>query len=166
MNKYKIRSVLRDVRTKVMKNMNHELNPFNLSVNVTMTNHVADRILDRSLRQDIDIKNIEELLSNLGDHYLGYMMFRCRQDDENQVLLYKTYRNNFQECFALGVSMKFSEGVYDLVVRTFIPACRMSYLRERPNFEIKPPKNKVRLVSPLQKMLYSENCPEALRILR
>lgn len=166
MNKYKIKSQLREIKKRLVDNMNQELNSFGFTCDFVMTEHFSDRIIDRSLRPDVDLTYIEDTLTAMIDNYLGYVLYKCNDTEEKTILLYKKYRRNVQECFGIGVSFYRKDDHYEIVVRTFIPACRMSYVRDVPSFEVKPPRKKIRLVSPLQKMLYSENCPDVLKVLR
>lgn len=168
MNKYKIRNKLRTIADDVSTLMNDELNKFGINAGISFSHHVTDRLLDRSKRLDIDITRIENILKELYLRYLGTVLHHARFGSGDTVVLYMRYKNNLVDCLALGTDIQYipETSKVKILVRTFIPMYRMSLLPHRDTVEIKKAPVKRRSVSPLQKLLYSSECPESLRLLR
>lgn len=166
MKLYEARRIIRDRKSDIAKKANEHLHQFGLMMDLVITNHVADRIFDRSLRVDVDIDKIMVMLQEMVDFHLGRLMHKAFFAEDGGLILYRLYRGNLVECFALAIECKMVDnGVFQVIVRTFMPAASLTYVRQRDNL-LFAPKRKMRLVSNLQKMLYSSHCPEALKILR
>lgn len=166
MNIHTVRRIIRDLKSKIAQETNDHLSQFGLKMNLIVTKHVVDRLFDRSLRMAVDIQNIEQMLQELMDFHLGKLMHKAFFDDDHQLIVYRSYKNNLVECLALALDISATgNGEFQVIVRTFMPTASLTYVRQRDNLLLAP-KRKVRLVSDLQKMIYSDSCPEALKILR
>lgn len=166
MNIHTVRRIIRDLKSKIARQTNDHLAQFGLEMNLIVTKHVVDRLFDRSLRMDIDIHTIEDMLQEMMDFHLGRIMHKAFFNDDPQLIIYRKYRNNLVECLALALEITSPEnGKFQVIVRTFMPMASLTYVRQRDNILLAP-KRKVRLVSDLQKMIYSDYCPDALKILR
>lgn len=166
MNLYNIRNRIREMKSPIEETAKKHLSQFGINFRLVLSKHVVDRLFDRSLNIAADIENIRLLLDDFCENHLGRMMYKAKFSDKH-LILYKNYRNNPKECLALPVTIEYQEeeNTYLLVVRTFLPTATLTYVRERDNLRFIQRK-KVRPVSDLQKMIYSESCPESLKILR
>lgn len=166
MNIHTVRRIIRDLKSEIAQKTNDHLAQFGIEINLIVTKHVVDRLFDRSMRVDVDIEKIRGMLEELMDFHLGKLLHKAFFSEDPGLIIYKTYRNNLQDCLALALEVTATDnGKFQVIVRTFMPAAGLTYVKQRDNILLAP-KRKVRLVSNLQKMLYSDNCPEALKILR
>lgn len=165
MNKYKIQSELRAIANITEEHINKELEPFGFRFRVVITHHVADRIIDRSDNVVRDVRNINYMMQQLRKNYICNLMHYSKET--HRLLVYFKYRKIVHECFALGTTLHVDDNVIKFTVRTFMPDFRTSNLPTKVRLLVKEPKNRIFDVnSPLQRMIYSDNCPEALRMLR
>ena len=165
MNKYKIQSELRAIANITEEHINKELDPFGIKFRIVITHHVADRIIDRSTNVVRDVRNINYIMQQLRKNYICNLLYYSK--NTHRLLVHFRYRNILHECFALGTTLHVQDSVIKFTVRTFMPDFKTSNLSTKERLLVKEPKKKVFDVnSPLQRMIYSENCPEELKMLR
>ena len=165
MNKYKIQNELRAIAKLTEEDINNELEPFGLKFRVVITQHVADRIIDRSENVVRDIRNINFVMQQLRKNHICNLMYYA--EETHRLLVYFNYRKIAHECFALGTTLHVQDSVIKFTVRTFMPDFKTNNLSTKERLLIKEPVKKIFNVnSTLQRMIYSDSCPEVLKMLR
>lgn len=165
MNKYKIRKELRAIGNVTEERINKVLEPFGLKFRVNITEHVADRLMDRSSSVVRDIRNINYIMQQLTENNICNLMYYA--NNTHRLLVYKLYKKLANECFALGTTLFVEDSVIKFTVRTFMPDFKTNNLSSKDRIQIKEALKKVFNVnSDLQKMIYSDACPDELKYLR
>lgn len=165
MNKYKIRKELRAIANLTEERINKVLEPFGLKFRVNITEHVADRLMDRSSSVVRDIRNINYIMQQLTENNICNLMHYA--NNTHRLLVYTLYKKIAHECFALGTTLYVEDSVIKFTIRTFMPDFRTMNLSSKERLQIKEPVKKVFNVnSPVQRMIYSDSCPEELKYLR
>lgn len=170
MNKYRLKNELQSIATATKKSLDEELNKFGFRFAIRFNDHVADRMVDRSKNSERDLRNINFMMQQLRNNYICNILHHFMNDNK-EVVLYKRYDLDHIRSFSLGtyfnkIKDKDGNDVFYIVIRTFIPEYELRLIKDRTSIEIKEPQKKIRLVSDLQKMLYSDTCPECLHLLR
>ncbi|QPI17880.1 hypothetical protein POP12_088 [Pectobacterium phage POP12] len=181
MNRYRLASIINDLRLETSKRFNISLGEHGYIVRVNASNyHVADRILDRGNgKPEKIVKILGEMMNSLADHYPCEFLHHARKNIDKEtyndlILTRKIDGKVFAVCCTMRMEL-LESGKYDvlLTIRTVIT----DYVRtvmEKDSIEINFVAPKIhfeyngyrRCLSRLTKMIESLDCPESLKVLR
>lgn len=165
MNKYKIRNELKQIAKLTENKINQEIEFSTKKIQIFISEHVADRLIDRSTNVVRDIRNINYIMQQLYENYICNLLYYS--DNTHRLLVYSRYKKIVHEIFSLGCTLYVQDNIIKFTVRTFIPDNKISSLDNKVHLEIKTPKKKIFDVnSNFQKFIYSASCPEELKKLR
>lgn len=172
--KREIRDIAGDLRTLLISSLGDWYN-----VNVYATNdHIADRLMDRTDSVEKGLGHIKEILESLGKHYACNLLHFARKSSKMELQTIIVYRKIKGKTFAIPLTAKVLPGneidkpCLVVSIRTVIPeyvtlagknSIHVDYQYPKIAFEYDGYR---RVLSRLTRLIQSDDCPDALRVLR
>lgn len=174
---YRLKREIRDIRQNLKNLLTSSLGEwYNVSVYAT-NDHVADRLLDRSESVEKGLNTMKEILDSLGRHYSCNLLHYALKSGNMDLQTIIVYRKIKGRTFAIPLTAKVMRGEVGkptlvVSIRTVIPeyvtlegknSIHINYEYPKIVFEYDGYR---RVLSRLTRLMQSEECPEALRVLR
>jgi len=172
--KREIREIAKDLRTSLTSSLGDWYN-----VNVYATNdHIADRLVDRSDSVSEGMRHIKEILESLGKHYACNLLHFALKSSKMELQTIIVYRKVKGKTFAIPLTAKVLPGTETekpclvVSIRTVIPeyltlagknTIHVNYQYPKIAFEYDGFR---RVLSRLTRLIQSDDCPDALKVLR
>ncbi|AIK68125.1 hypothetical protein CPTMiller_00189 [Citrobacter phage Miller] len=176
MNRTRLMSRINDVRKEINDLFNIVLGDF-YTVKVSATrDHIADRFIDRSSSIKKDFELYRDILISLAKHYSCNVLYHAVQTKgggARELIAYRRVNGKVFACVCTVQLFEEEKPVIALRLRTVIPEYEANInARNAINVNYVPPKIKFeyddyrRVMSRLDRLIASPDCPPQLRMLK
>lgn len=179
LNKYRLRNIINDMRLEMSRILYRTLEGYAFKINAT-TDHIADRILDRTTHHTKAINTVNEILISMCEfHACNILHYAQKSFNEGKMQNVVVYRKVNHKIFAIPITIQmfedeFKDRLINITIRTMHPeydapvlaknqTIHVNYMRPKIEFEYDGFR---RVMSRLDKLVVSDDCPEALKVLR
>lgn len=177
MNRTRLTREVNDIRLSTLRLLQESLGDWYDIRVFASSDHVADRLIDRSQSLKTNLKIVSDILASMANHYsCNLLYFLHDNNDLHRIVLYRKIDG---KTFAVPITAKrmppLEEGgksLLQVVIRTVIPEYALRPSDKKIHIDYKYPKITFeydgfrRVLSRLTKLVQSENCPSALKVLR
>lgn len=179
LNKYRLRNIINDMKLSMCRVLYRNLEGYAFKVHAT-SDHIADRIMDRTTHHTKAINTVNDMLTSMCEfHSCNILYYAHKSLNEGKMQNVVVYRMVNHKIFAVPITIQMLEDesknrLINVVVRTMHPDYDLPVLKNNQSIkaDYTPPKIEFeydgfrRVMSRLDRLIVSDDCPEALKVLR